>query len=60
MAEIKITFQTDGQAFDGYYRGIEIARILRKIANEYESCSYINEKIYDLNGNMIGTVKDIK
>lgn len=56
--KINITIDTGNNAFDGVNRGFEVARILRKIADEYESGSWISKSIQDINGNNVGEVFD--
>lgn len=39
--------------------GIEVGRILHKLADEYSSVGHAQfEKLYDINGNAVGTVRD--
>ena len=58
MSKINITIDTDNNAFDGENRGLEIARILRKIADEYDSGAWISSTICDINGNPVCEVYD--
>lgn len=57
MERITITIDTDNAAFEGE-PAYEIARILRKLADQFETEGVPPEKIYDLNGNACGTCKD--
>lgn len=56
--KINITIDTDNHAFEGNNRGAEVARILRKIADEYEDGAWVSESIQDINGNNVGEVFD--
>ena len=50
-----LKFSTDNAAFDGDLRTEEIARILRQIADRIEGECREGGRIYDQNGNGIGT-----
>jgi hypothetical protein len=52
---IIIKFDTDNEAFRDGNGFSETARILRKIADEFEQGDY-SDKVRDLNGNSVGTV----
>lgn len=58
MSVINIAIDTDNSAFDGENRGIEVARILRKIADEYDNGAWISPTISDINGNVVCDVYD--
>ena len=55
---ITITIKMDNEAF-GEYPGPELARILRKFADdvEAEAVSLNNQRLWDINGNTVGAVK---
>ena len=58
---ITIKIKTDNAAFDGDNLGIEVARILRRLADYLES--YTVEEIIsirDINGNTVGSCKVTK
>ena len=57
--QILIRLSTDNAAFEDDNRGVEVARILRKIADEYESvgCNQC-ARLYDCNGNRTGEIMD--
>ena len=56
---ITITIKTDNAAFQDGNRGLEVARILRRLADEYAN-GYTNSHYpthpRDINGNRCGTV----
>ena len=59
MAEkITITIETGNAAFEGD-SGHEVARILRKLANEFENYGRVlyGRPLFDHNGNKVGSVK---
>lgn len=58
MSVININIDTDNSAFDGVNRGVEVARILRKIADEYEKGAWISTTVSDINGNIVCDVYD--
>lgn len=58
MKTVNITIDTDNSAFDGENRGVEIARILRKIADEYERGQWVSPNFCDINGNIVCDVYD--
>ena len=47
-----ITIETGNAAFE--YAEYELARILRKYADEIENGSHINRPLFDINGNKVG------
>ena len=56
MEKIEITIETGNAAFDDE-PATEIARILRKLADEFEQFGHSQfSKLYDLNGNACGRV----
>lgn len=55
MEFITIKFGTDNAAFAN--PGPEIARILRKIANHFETTGTAPNAIRDINGNFVGEVQ---
>jgi hypothetical protein len=59
---ITITIRTDNAAFEGgaSAAGAEVARILRKLANDMEryALKYDRWVLHDANGNTIGVVRD--
>jgi hypothetical protein len=54
-SSFSVKFSTDNESFSGENRNNEIIRILRDIADKFES-GRITDKIFDANGNHIGTV----
>lgn len=59
---VRIEIQTENAAFcrdfDGRHEpGPEIARILRRLADDYEG-DKAPEKLYDANGNAVGRVQE--
>jgi Uri superfamily endonuclease len=54
----KVSFETDNDVFMDGNREAEIARILRKLADTIEEFGTSTGRIYDLNGNTIGTFKN--
>lgn len=53
---ITIQIRTDNAAFEDT-GGSEVARILRELAEQYDSDGlHIFVKLYDINGNAVGTV----
>lgn len=51
-----ITIKTDNAAFED--KGVELARILRRLADAMESTNgEYNGKLIDVNGNTVGAVK---
>lgn len=57
---IKITIDTDGAAFAGDYRGSEVARILRVIADkieDYGDAWTTDKAAQDINGNSCATME---
>ena len=60
---IRITIDTAGAAFDGDYRGIEAARILRVIADkidDYGDAWNTDKAAQDINGNTCATMEVMK
>jgi hypothetical protein len=56
---ITITINTDNAAFHEDYSGVEVARILRKLADEMETAAYDQDEscghpLMDYNGNKVG------
>lgn len=58
MSRISILIDTDNDAFINERRGIEVARILRKVADEYEKGAWLTNTLMDINGNEVGEVFD--
>lgn len=61
---VKIEIKTDNAAFSEY-PGIEIARILRKLANLLSDCvdkDLVNQTVplLDINGNRVGVYEETK
>ena len=54
MTKFALDFNTDNEAFSDD-KCAEIARILREVIDQIENNSQDTRKIYDLNGNEIGT-----
>jgi len=55
---ITIKIKTSNAAFEGENMGIEVARILRRLAVEFEIFDPENEtKLLDINGNTVGSCK---
>lgn len=56
-----ITINMDNAAFDGE-PGVEVSRILRKLADEYveSGCDLARYKLRDINGNIVGRVEVAK
>lgn len=52
---ITIKINTGNAAFDDGNADFEIARILREIALAYERNGNAPDKLYDVNGNAVGT-----
>ena len=56
MAQFKLNIDLSNDAFSDQYDGIELARILREVAQKIEEygipCMYQNIK--DINGNIVG------
>lgn len=54
----RLEFKTDNAAFDDDAAGFEVARILREIADKYDSGVWSTNgpalPVYDVNGNRIG------
>lgn len=62
MASIRITINTDGPAFHDPHvesLGPEAARILRDIADVFESNAVTPRGLRDINGKLVGTVRMI-
>lgn len=57
---IAITIETGNAAFAGDNRGPEIARILRRLADEVGGKGGYEGTLRDCNGNVIGVVEDDK
>lgn len=59
--KVKIEFLCDNAAFEGQNCGPEIARLLRKLADQAEGLQYDSDELYwqlplfDINGNKVGT-----
>lgn len=52
---VKIKFKTDNAAFEGEGQNIEIARILRKLADKIETSNQLTYcPLMDINGNKVG------
>lgn len=59
MASITIKIDTDNAAFDDGMRGHEVARILHKLADEYDDLGGLHRPfLHDINGNTVGTVTE--
>lgn len=56
---VRITIQTENDAFTGDNRGHEIARILRRLADRFETGAEPT-KVMDVNGNCVGTVENVQ
>jgi uncharacterized protein (UPF0297 family) len=56
MKEIKITIKTTNAAFE-HDKQAEVAKMLRKIADDLEHKSYAPVTINDINGNKVGTIE---
>lgn len=55
----KVRIETENAAFDGDdAKRAEIARILRKLADRYESGSEDSIPLFDANGNKVGRAED--
>lgn len=52
-----LTIKTDNAAFDEGDKGLEVARILRELANRLETQSQTSGTLRDANGNTVGTWK---
>ena len=55
METVTITINTENAAFEDSPTG-EIARILRDLAERFEQDGIPPEKLFDINGNSVGTV----
>lgn len=56
MKQIQITINTNNDAFEDNKHG-EVARLLRKIADDLEHRSFAPVHIMDINGNKVGTIE---
>lgn len=56
MEKIIITIETDNAAFEGARRDLEVAQILKKLSNSFESDITPINTIIDINGNRCGSV----
>lgn len=54
----KVTIDTGNDAFADGNREAEIARILRKLADTIEEYGTSTGRVYDINGNTVGTFKN--
>jgi len=54
MATVAITIDTGNAAFE-HHPGGEIARILREIARQFDDNETVIRKLFDLNGNAVGS-----
>ena len=54
----KVTIDTGNDAFMDGNREAEIARILRKLADVIEEFGTSTGRVYDINGNTVGTFKN--
>ena len=58
MPKFTVTINTDNAAFEGGDLGIEIARILREIADKAEqgimTTRFVTVPVRDINGNTVG------
>jgi hypothetical protein len=52
--KLTITIDMDNEAFDKGTGG-ELARILRKYANHIADDGHYKQKLFDVNGNQVGT-----
>lgn len=53
MSEFRLIIGTDNAAFEGEWRGNEVARILRAVADQVEEGSTVGQT-RDVNGNEVG------
>lgn len=57
MKKVTITIDTTNAAFEDESRpSVEVARILRELSTKFDN-GVIPQKIYDANGNAVGTCK---
>jgi len=57
MPRFKVTICTDNQAFDEAPFQVELARILRQLADDLERGYDIYKPLRDINGNRVGTAE---
>jgi len=56
--KLQLAIKLDNAAFEDDNRGPEIARILRKLADEFEEYGHPHfDGLYDINGNRVGAVE---
>lgn len=51
---LKVKFDTDNEAFGNGNGGLEVARILRKLARHIEDSRDSSGNLFDANGNRVG------